>query len=226
MIKACLFDLDGTLLDTLESIRYYLNRVLEKYGYQPVTTAEAKIFVGNGAKNLVRRALQKGNFDFFSERGKLLFDKIHKEYVEDYDASPFYLTAPYPGISELLKALYSRGIKLAVISNKPDMTVKQLIEMNFENLFEVVYGAREGVPLKPDPAAPIEICKLLGVSPSEVAYVGDTGTDMLTGRAFAARLNIGVSWGFRDAEELFENGADDVVSTATEIVALIDNIKA
>ena len=104
MIKACLFDLDGTLLDTLESIRYYLNRVLEKYGYQPVTTAEAKIFVGNGAKNLVRRALQKGNFDFFSERGKLLFDKIHKEYVEDYDASPFYLTAPYPGISELLKA--------------------------------------------------------------------------------------------------------------------------
>jgi phosphoglycolate phosphatase len=152
-------------------------------------------------------------------------DEFLHEYVESYDRSPFYLTTPYDRIPELVSALRQRGIRLAVISNKPDPTVKQLIQDSFGDAFDIVEGAREGVALKPDPEAPLSICERLGVLPSETAYVGDTGTDMKTGKAYGACLNIGVSWGFRGVPELIECGATHIVSSPDEILSLIDSAR-
>ena len=223
MIKACLFDLDGTLLDTLESIRYYLNSVLDKHSVPTVGREKTKIFVGNGARNLVNRALLDSGIDPSDGERAEFRDKILDEYVSMYDGNPFYLTEPYEGITEAIEKLYEKGILLAIISNKPDPTVKQLARDSFGDRFSVVLGAREGVPLKPDPTAPLDICESLGVKPSEVAYFGDTGTDMETGRAFGCGLNVGVSWGFRDEAELRQFGADAVISHPSQIPKLIFN---
>lgn len=223
MIKACIFDLDGTLLDTLDSICYYLNSTLERNGVPAVNPEQTRVFVGDGAKNLVNRALTAAGIDL-SDPGRAEFrDKLLREYVEAYDDEPFYLTEPYDGIIEAVGELYDNGILLAIISNKPDPTVKQLAEMNFGDKFALVFGARPGVPLKPDPTAPLDICCRLGVDPSEVAYFGDTGTDMETAKAFGCALSVGVSWGFRDEEELRAFGADVVISHPSEIAELIFN---
>lgn len=226
MIKTCLFDLDGTLLDTLETIKYYLNRTADKFGLPHVSREETRIFVGNGAKNLVARVFEKYGIDTDKPENAATRDEFFREYVDSYDASPFYLTTPYDGIPELVSTLRERGIRLAVISNKPDPTVKQLIKDNFGDSFDIVEGAMEGVALKPSPDAPLSICKRLGVLPSETAYVGDTGTDMKTGIAYGALLNVGVLWGFRGASELVECGATHVVSSPDEIPSLIDSHRA
>ena len=220
MIKACLFDLDGTLLDTLESIRYFLNKTLRKYSVREISSAETRLFVGNGAANLVRRAMRAGGLDA-SGADAALFETILDEYVDAYDGEPFYLTVPYRGIPEAIDRLYSAGIKLAVISNKPDQTVIQLCEKIFGDRFSAVRGARQGVPLKPDPCALFEICDLLGVDSKEVAYFGDTCTDMETGRRFGAALNVGVLWGFRGEDELRASGADRIISDPSEIAELV-----
>lgn len=226
MIKTCLFDLDGTLLDTLDTIKYYLNATADRFSLPHVSRDETRMFVGNGAKNLVARVFEKYGFDMTKSENSATRDEFWRDYVDSYDRSPFYLTHPYDRIPELISALRQRGIRLAVISNKPDPTVKQLIADTFGDAFDIVEGAREGVALKPDPEAPLSICERLGVLPSETAYVGDTGTDMRTGRAYGAALNIGVSWGFRDVPELLECGATHIVSSPDEILSLIDGFCA
>ena len=221
MIKGCLFDLDGTLLDTLKSIRYYLNYTLEKYGIRTLSEEETKIFVGKGAKNLVERSMAAAGIDFLSGEGAELLSKVHPEYVALYDANPEYLTEPYAYITEAVDELYKSGIKLAVISNKPDTTVKQLVERSFPGKFEIVEGGSDRFPLKPDAAWPLSICERLSLSPSEVAYFGDTSTDMKTAKNFGAALAVGVSWGFRSEEELISNGADVIISSPSEIPSVI-----
>ncbi|MBQ9070973.1 MAG: HAD family hydrolase [Clostridia bacterium] len=221
MIKGCLFDLDGTLLDTLTSIRYYLNYVLKKHGQKEVTVEETKLFVGKGARNLVERALTAGGVSVSSDSGRELLGKIHREYVDVYDEKPEYLTSPYESISEAVDFLYERGIKLAVISNKPDKMVKKLVELNFPNRFDIVEGASEKYPLKPLSEWPLSICERLSLSPDEVLYFGDTSTDMQTAKNFGAALAVGVLWGFRDEEELLENGADVILSHPSEIIKLL-----
>lgn len=221
MIKACIFDLDGTLLDTVESIRYYLNSTLERYSVPGIDSEKTKVFVGRGAYNLVKTALADAGVDIGCERGAQLAAKICREYTEFYDTDPGYLTVPYDGIPEAIAALYSAGIKLAVLSNKPDRTVRELVEMNFADKFVIVQGAREGIALKPDPAAAEQICRELGVSADEVAYFGDTGTDMQTGKNFGAGYNVGVLWGFRSREELVASGAQYTLSHPEKIVPLV-----
>ena len=221
MIKACLFDLDGTLLDTLESIRYYLNEMLAKRELPEVSRDDTRIFVGNGAKNLLEKTFTSVGIDLSAPGRAEFFNIAYREYVDAYDSDPFYLTEPYESIPEAVDALYERGVLLAVISNKPDSTVKQLVKMHFGDKFICVFGAREGVPLKPNPQAPLDICRQLGVMPSEVAYFGDTGTDMKTGKAFGCALNVGVSWGFRDESELRACGADVIISHPSEIVNVV-----
>ena len=223
MIKACLFDLDGTLLDTLTTIKYYIDITAEKYGLPSITLDETRLFVGKGAANLVNRIFERYGIDYTEGDGKTLRDAFFEAYVSSYDSDPQYLTAPYERIPELVETLRSSGVKLAVISNKPDTAVKPIIASIFPCAFEIVEGGREGVPLKPDPTAPLEICKRLGVLPSEVAYIGDTGTDMRTGVKMGAALNIGVKWGFRDEEELIREGATHTVSSPDEIKALVLN---
>lgn len=218
MIKACIFDLDGTLLDTLGSIEARLCEVLCAYGVRRVTREQTRRFVGDGAKMLVKRALDAdGGFSYDEE----LLDKITKTYVDGYNSNPYELTVPYDGIAEALLWLKARGIKLAVLSNKPDATVKQLCDKFFPDTFDLVFGARAGVALKPCADAVKEILKILGVSAEESAYFGDTAVDALTAKNYGAGLNVGVLWGFRDAEELCSAGAEVLIERPSEIINLL-----
>lgn len=223
MIKACLFDLDGTLLNTLNSIRYYVNKNIAAEGIEELSETETKIFVGKGAKVLIEKVLLSRGFDPSDSNTANLLTKIHENYVREYDSEPLYLTEPYSGICELVQGLVKLGIKLAVISNKPDPTVKQLVTHFFDGAFEIIEGANDKMPLKPDARWPLDICKRLGVEPSEVLYVGDTSTDMKTAANFGAGVAVGVAWGFRDESELVANGADVVVSIPCEILEIIKN---
>lgn len=218
MIRACIFDLDGTLLDTISSIRHYVNSELKRLGYDGISEEQAKLFVGDGAKALIRRSLiAKGHFSGGAENAEEL-DRITKEYVEEYDKNPYFLTKPYDGIPGALKILLDDGIKLAVLSNKPHTTVVPLVERYFPGAFSVVLGSEPGVPAKPAPDAALKICEVLGTDPSEVAYFGDTATDIKTAKAFRAGVGVGVLWGFRSKEELLSEGADVLIDNPQQIV--------
>ena len=224
MIKACLFDLDGTLLNTLNSIRYFLNKTISKRGIREIDEAETKAFVGCGARRLVENVFKSRGLDLEKNDVFELSRQIHDEYVEAYDSEPLYLTEPYEEIPEVVEALILREMKLAVISNKPDPTVKQLVDFFFGDRFSIVEGGSADMPLKPDKTWPLDICKRLGVKPSEVAYIGDTSTDMQTAKNFGAGVAVGVLWGFRDERELKENGADVIISKPSELTLVIDEI--
>lgn len=214
MIKCCIFDLDGTILDTITTITYYVNATLEKNGIAPITIDECKYFAGNGARKLIERSLNsKGITD------EKTIEKVLAEYVPAYDEAPLYLTDSFPGISDMLRELKNRGIKLAVLSNKPDTAVGGIVEHFFPGIFDDAAGGMDGVPLKPDPTAARGILKRLGISEAETAWIGDTSTDIETGKNLGAALSIGVLWGFRLRDELMEAGADLIVSDPKEIVS-------
>ena len=218
MYKACIFDLDGTLTDTLSSISYFANRALEKYGLKAVEKEKYKIMVGNGAKNLVRRMLKENNCE-----DEEVYLKVLDEYNSTYDNDFTYLTSVYDGVKELLSFLKSNGLKLAVVSNKPHSTTVQIVDHFFpEGTFDIVYGQRENVPIKPDPAAVLDVMESFGVLPEECIYAGDTGTDMKTGKN-AGAFTVGVTWGFRQEKELRENGADIVINHPDELINYIKN---
>ena len=219
MIKCCIFDLDGTILDTITTITHYVNVILKKHGIEPVTVDECKYFAGNGAYKLIERSLNsKGIYD--EERIKQLLS----EYVPAYDEAPLYLTDAFDGISDMLAQLKARGMKLAVLSNKPDTSVKSIVEHFFPGVFDEAAGGMDGVPLKPDPTAAVGILERLGISESETAWVGDTSTDIETGKNLKAALSIGVLWGFRKREELVAAGADLIVTHPSEIVRGVDAV--
>ena len=213
MIRCCIFDLDGTILDTIGSITYFVNKTLNEYGIESVTVEECKYFAGNGARNLIKRALtSKGVMD------EALTEKILADYVEAYDKDPLYLTTVFEGIDGLLSELRLRGVKLAVLSNKPDSTVKSIVKDFFGDAFDVALGGRDGVPLKPDPTAALDILNMLGFTPEETAWVGDTSTDIETAKNLKAALSVGVLWGFRKRDELEGAGADIIASSADEVL--------
>lgn len=213
MIKCCIFDLDGTILDTIGSITHFVNKTFSEYGIESVTVDECKYFAGNGARTLIKRALtSKGVTD------EALTEKILDDYVLAYDKDPLYLTTVFDGIDVLLSELRARGVKLAVLSNKPDSTVKSIVKEFFGDAFDVALGGRDGVPLKPDPTAALDILNILGCTPEETAWVGDTSTDIETAKNLKAALSFGVLWGFRKRDELEDAGADVIVSSADEIL--------
>ena len=219
MIKACLFDLDGTLLNTLTTIAHFGNLALKKYGLEPFDEESYKPFVGNGAKKLVERMLRAR--DAYSED---LYNKMYEYYMKSYDADPTYLSAPYEGIGEMLTNLKERGIKVGIISNKPDFAAKSVARAKLDaDCIDDVQGQIEGVPIKPDVSGPMQVLARLGVVPSETIYIGDSGVDMQTGKNLGS-YTIGVSWGFRGVEELKEKGADLVVDCPKEIINALDNI--
>ncbi len=216
MIKAVIFDLDGTLLDTLTSIHFYLNKTLRENGYAEISREDCRRFIGNGARVLVQRALRS-----VGEEDEAVLARVLSQYNAAYDADPYYLTEPYEGIMPLLTTLSARGVRLGVLSNKPDPTVCSLSRHFFGDLFSESRGGCEGVPLKPDPVALSGMLMRLGVLPSELLYVGDSGVDIETGRAVGAALTVGVSWGFRDTDELIGCGADTVVNPPEQILTLL-----
>lgn len=221
MIKLCIFDLDGTLLDTLRSIRHFLNLALTENGLPELDLLHVRAFVGNGVKNLARRAADHFGIDVDTEQGEELTSRVAARLTELYNAEPLYLTEIYDGVEDLIAVLRARGIRLAVLSNKPHSAVVPIIEAFFGGDFDEVRGGMAGVPLKPMPDAALDIASRLGFGPCETAFIGDSEVDMQTGRAFGAGLTLGVSWGFRDKEVLVQAGADVVADNCGEVLQAI-----
>ncbi|PIE97972.1 MAG: phosphoglycolate phosphatase [Treponema sp.] len=215
-MKACIFDLDGTLTDTVETLAYFVNAELAKYDMPAIPSEKFKIFTGDGARNLIRRALA-----FHGRKDEAPEDKILQDYNAAYDANFLYKCKIYDGICELVNELKARGLKIAVVTNKPQGTAEKVVEHFFgAGTFEVVVGQREGFPIKPDPAGVFEVLEKLHLRKDECIYIGDTGTDMKTGKS-AGLFTVGVLWGFRSKEEIEDAGADVIVSQPSEILRFV-----
>lgn len=216
MYKACIFDLDGTLTDTLDSLTFSVNETMKEIGFPQITEDQCRMFVGNGAKVLIEKALRAGG-----DTGLTHFDEAMAAYQRIFDINCTYHVSPYPGITEMLKTMKSMGLKLAVLSNKPDRQAVHVVRDIFgDKVFDRVQGQREGTPRKPDPAAALQIASAFGVSPEETVYIGDSEVDAATGKA-AGMKTVLVAWGFRGAEALKECGAECIVSSADEITDII-----
>ncbi len=210
--KAVIFDLDGTLSDSIASLKYCGDRALAPFGYGPYPESDYKYFVGDGAANLIKRALIKSG-----DRELIHFDEAFALYKEYFAADCMYQVKPYDGIPELLKTLKEKGIRIAVLSNKPHIQTLEVIHTLFgEDCFDVIRGQKEGVPIKPDPAGVFAILKELGLTAAELLYLGDTATDMRTGRN-AGAFSVGALWGFRDRKELEEACADAIITHPLEL---------
>jgi len=216
--KVIIFDLDGTLLDTLEDIATSVNYVLSKYKKEPIEVEKYRYLVGNGALKLIQDVLPQES----EESIKDALSIFEKHYATQYDRN----TKLYDGIAKLLTFLQKRGVKMAILSNKPDSFTKLCAIKYLRNWkFEAVYGIRDGVPRKPDPAGAFEIMKELHVEPKECLYMGDTKTDMITAKS-ANIDSIGVLWGFRDKEELEQNGAKYISTSPADVIKLISHIES
>ncbi len=212
---AILFDLDGTLLNTLNDLANAANEALQADGL-PTHPADAyRYFIGEGAKNLMKNALPPSHRT--EEMIHLCLARFRENYERMWDQS----TRPYDGVPEMLSALQARSIRFAVLSNKPDDFTRKCVEQLLPAWqFAAVFGQREGVPRKPDPAGALEIARTFGRSPAEILYVGDSGTDMQTAVA-AGMFPVGALWGFREREELLANGAKALIAHPTELLNLL-----
>ena len=215
--RAVIFDLDGTLLDTLEDLADSGNAVLQAHGYEPHPVDAYRTFIGNGMINLVR--------DIFPEtdrpEGGAETNAILDEYRESYERNWKNTTKPFSGIPELLEELQSLGIPIGVMSNKAhDFTVKCVETFLPKWEWNIVLGAREGVPKKPDPTAALEVAAAAGATPSDCYFIGDSDVDMMTA-VNAGMHAVGVSWGFRPVDELLEHGATAILETPRDLLSLL-----
>lgn len=217
MTKLCIFDMDGTLVNTIDTIAHFGNTALQKFGHEALSVADYKLMVGNGSDVLVRRMIQRLG------KAEEDYKKVHSYYVDIYDKDFMYLTDCYEGIIDMLKALKEKGIMTAVLSNKDDSTAKKVANQLFEEgLLDLCLGARPGVALKPEPQAVFEIMEHFGVTQNECLYIGDTATDIQTAKN-SGLYSIGVLWGFRDEDELRTAGADVIISDPMEIVKIAES---
>ena len=211
---AVLFDLDGTLVNTLEDLAASVNQALAQLSLPGHSVDSFRFKVGNGSRMMVSRSLPAQRQDLI-ETVLQLQQAYYREHLCDH-------SGPYPGVGEMVGALQNRGFKLAVLSNKPDEATRQIIAACFApGVFEVVAGNRADLPLKPDPAAALWVAGQLGVAASRIAYLGDTGTDMQTATR-AGMFAIGAAWGFRDREELLQNGAQAIIERPEQLPDLLD----
>lgn len=212
-----LFDLDGTLVDSLADLADSMNRVLTRQGFPAHPVQAYRYFVGEGIVTLARRALPAEARQ--EDRVQECAQKMRQEYALHWADT----TRPYPGIAELLDALASRGVEMAILSNKPDELTKQVVRRLLpEWRFAAVAGASETIARKPDPAGALRIAGLLGREPADFLYLGDTSTDMQTARA-ARMFAVGALWGFRTADELKKNGAQALLAVPTDLCPLLDH---
>ncbi len=218
MIKACIFDMDGTVVNSLNTIAYFANNALKEAGLPTIDTEEYKYLVGNGAKTLIKRMIKTIGAD------EDFFEKVFEKYSKDYNNDFLYFTEPYEGIIDMLKAIKAKGIITTILSNKPHVTAVKVSDALFsEELIDICYGARDKIALKPDPAGVFNIIDELGLKKEECIYIGDTSTDMLTGKS-AGLYTVGVLWGFRKRDELEDNGADAIISHPSELLNIIDKL--
>lgn len=212
MIKAVIFDLDGTLADTMVDLQRAMNAMLRQCGWPERSREELTQFINKGARAFVARSMPEGSWETMDDEAVTRSLEI---YSEHYAKCYLEGTAAFPGVAEALDALRERGISLAVLSNKQDRFTKAIIEKLFPGVFAEVWGQSD-YPTKPDPAAALEIARRLGVEPAECAFVGDSDVDMKTAKNAGMR-SVGVSWGYRDVDVLREAGAKAVVSNAAEL---------
>lgn len=214
--KAVVFDLDGTLLDTLEDLLTTLNTVLARHNYPTHSINACKYLVGHGMRELVRKALPEG------VSTDVVIDSLLPEFMAEYSLNWNRQTRPYPGIADMLEALEERGIKTAILSNKADQFTRLCADVLLKEWpFDVVMGQKNGIPSKPDPTSALLVAAELGAEPSEVLYVGDSGIDMQTATR-AGFYPLGVLWGFRPESELLAFGARSLAAHPAEIIALLD----
>ncbi|MFZ2447087.1 MAG: HAD family hydrolase [Syntrophobacteraceae bacterium] len=213
---AVLFDADGTLLDTLDDLADSMNDTLRHFGFPPHATERYKYFVGDGMENLVRRSVPDSvRNDPATISGCLKM--MRAQYERNWNNK----TRPYAGIPELLDGLAARGVKMAILSNKPDDFMQLMTrELLPAWRFEVVMGERPPTPRKPDPTSALAIAGTLAVRPEDFLYLGDTATDMLTANA-AGMFAVGALWGFRPSGELAEAGAKKLIATPAELLELL-----
>ena len=213
--RLAIFDLDGTLLDTVADLANATNQALAKCGYPTHPTEAYYHFVGNGINKLFARALPE---EARNEENVL---RIRTHFIPYYNEHNADDSRPYPGIVELLHKLQFHGVQVAVASNKYQQATAKLVAHFFPDIrFAAVYGQREGVAIKPAPTIVNDILSVTGVSRADTIYIGDSGVDMLTAHN-AEVESIGVTWGFRDEEELSSNGANHIVHHAEEILKLV-----
>ena len=215
-MKACIFDLDGTLTNTLESLTYSVNLTLEEMGLSKITKDQCRLFVGNGARVLMEKSLKAaGDTDASRiEEGMEIYGRI-------FDRNCTYHVTPYEGIPEMLKALKDKGIHLAVLSNKPDRQTVKVVKAIFgEELFDYAQGQKEGIRRKPEPDGVWYLMEQMHVSKEECLYIGDSEVDAATGRN-AGLKTIGVLWGFRDRKTLETAGADDLIDRPDELLQFV-----
>lgn len=215
MKKIIIFDLDGTLLDTIADLATATNQALSLFGYPIHETDAYRFFVGNGINKLFERALPEG------ARSEENIQKIRSEFIPFYNLHNADLSRPYPGIPALLNTLQEKGMKITVASNKYQEATRKLVHQFFPDInFIEVLGQREGVPSKPHPQVVFEIMEKAGVNASETVYVGDSCVDMQTGKN-AGVTTIGVSWGFQPRTELESYQPDFIADRAADILQFL-----
>ncbi len=216
MIKLCIFDLDGTVLDTLGSIAHFGNYALAKNGIEPIPVNDYKYLVGNGIANLVKNMLKLR--ECYSDE---LFATVFADYDSAYNADASFGVSIFEGLKEQLDALRAAGKKLAIVSNKPDFATQAVVSALYgEGYFDFVTGQKPGGALKPDPGVVCAVMRDFGVKESECMYFGDTSVDMLTGKR-AGIYTVGVLWGFRSKDELLGSGADAILETPDALSASV-----
>ncbi len=219
-IKACVFDLDGTLTNTIYAIAHFGNMALNAYGMESIDVEDYKMYVGDGRDKLIHRILNARSNDTPE-----MFKKVCRVYDDNYEKDYLYDTDAYDGVRELLSELRDRGIKLAVCTNKPSNVAHFVIESIFgADCFDAISGALDGNPVKPDPYPALKAASALGVKSEECLFIGDTNVDILTAKN-ASMISVGVLWGFRSRTELVRAGADYIISEPHALLQLVPDKK-
>lgn len=217
MLKLLIFDLDGTLVNSIADLAEATNYALKKHGYPVHDEVKYNYFVGDGVLKLIERAMPDG------EKTEERIKTLREDFSEYYNVHYKDKTRPYNGIPEVLNELREKGFQLAVASNKPDEFTKIIVNHFFPETFSYIQGGLDGVPKKPNPQVVFSIMDKFSVSSEECLFIGDTNVDILTGKNSGAHT-IGCLWGFRDYEELSSVGADYIISEPKEILDITNRL--
>lgn len=218
-----IFDLDGTLLDTMEDLAVSCEHSLAMHGFRLPPREEYRYFVGNGARMMIRRAAEYRHpgTDAPAALDADTVEKMCREVLEHYANNWDVKTRPYPGVEQVLDELAQKLVPLAVVSNKPQPFVREMVARYFPAIsFTAVIGQVDGKPHKPDPSSSLGVAELMGLHPEQIVFVGDSSIDMATATA-AGMLPVGVDWGFRPREELLEHGAALIIEDPAELIRLV-----
>lgn len=218
MKQLAIFDLDGTLLNTIKDLGEAANYALDRNGFHTHSIASYPFFVGNGVRRLIERVLPED-----ARKKNAVIEAMLKDFKEYYDENNTKLTTPYEGINELLTQLQEQGVKLAVASNKYQVATEKIINHFFPNIeWVAIEGQKEGIPIKPDPSIIFIILSAAKIAKQDTIYIGDSGIDMETARR-ACVDSIGVTWGFRPVKELKEYHANVIINKPQDIMPIIEN---